>query len=62
MGKRVKGGGAGSKAKQSSLLNGGFDFQAYPQLKKPMEVVGKAINATSTLGMELSSVQECDEE
>ena len=32
MGKK---GGAGGKAKQSSLLNGGFDFEKYPQLKKP---------------------------
>ena len=44
MGKKAKGGGAGGKAKQSSLLGGGFDFEAYPQLKKPMEVIGKAID------------------
>ena len=35
---------AGGKAKQSSLLGGGFDFEVYPQLKKPMEVIGKAID------------------
>ena len=39
MGKKAKGGGAGGKAKQSSLLGGGFDFAAYPQLKKPMEAI-----------------------
>ena len=44
MGRKAKAGGAGSKAKQSSLLGGGFDFAAYPQLKKLLEVVGKAID------------------
>jgi len=29
MGKKAKGGGAGGKAKQSSLLGGGFDFERH---------------------------------
>ena len=41
MGKRAKGGGVGGK--QSSLL-ASFDFSKYPQLKKPLEVVGKTID------------------
>ena len=41
MGRRPKANGA--KGKQTSLLAGGFDFVKYPQLKKPMEVIGETI-------------------
>ena len=41
MGKKAKGGGVGGK--QRSLL-GGFDFTKYPQLKTPLEEIGKTID------------------
>ena len=33
-----------TSGKQTSLLHGGFDFARYPQLKKPMENIGKSLS------------------
>ena len=32
------------KSTQRTLLTGGFDFEKYPQLKKPLETVGACIS------------------
>lgn len=55
MGRQKTSGRPGAKGKQPSLLSGGFDFNKYPMLKKPMEVIGetpstcRAASGTSVL-------------
>ena len=44
MGKKAAGRGVAAKGKQKSLLDGDFDFTKYPQLKKPLETIGKVLN------------------
>eukprot|EP00966_Prymnesium_polylepis_P286268 6612660-Prymnesium_polylepis.1 len=56
MAPKRKSGGSG-KGSQSSLLGGGFDFESYPQLKKPMEVIGKTIRVKGTYWKNCPEVQ-----
>ena len=46
----------GPKGKQTSLTDGGFDFAKYPQLKKPLQAKGEAIQVPGRI---LGQVPDC---
>ena len=56
MGRQKTSGRPGAKGKQPSLLSGGFDFNKYPMLKKPMEVIGETPSTCRAHGQLLGQV------